>query len=217
MNPIMKILEPLTRAFNDTIDGMPRKTAEMIRQTFILIIVILCIAGAVIGFTKGKHSAKKTGIQMAETTNDIFDIDIQQRREGGKFESVLDSEIESGLDMKDPEKKGLPAREKLAAEDSVRIAEPEKDRHIKPGPDAADKNDLAAPDRIDGQADARKTSKTIDRKADKAPAEISDKKIDPLIEEPSKTGDIRGDRPVKGKTRETIKLKPLDKKGGIAE
>lgn len=217
MNPISKLLAPFTRAFNSIIDGMPRKTAEMIRQTYVLIIVILCIAGAFIGFTKGRHSAKKTGIQMAETTNDIFDIDIQQKREGGKFDSVLDSEIESGLDMKDPEKKGLPAREKLAAEDSVRISEPEKDRHIKPGPDAADKTDLAAPGRIDGETDSRRSAKTIDRKAENAPAEISDKKIDPLIEQPSKSGDIRGDRPVKGKTRETIKLKPLDKKGGITE
>jgi hypothetical protein len=217
MNPLSKLLSPLTRAVNSTIDGMPRKTVEMIRQTYVLIIVILCIAGAVIGFAKGRHSAKKTGIQMAETTNDIFDIDIQSRREGGKFDSVLDSELESGLDMKDPEKKGLPAREKLAAEDSVRISEPEKDRHIKPGPDAADKTDLASPERIDGHGDTRKSVKTIERAQERPPADIADKKIDPLIEKPSASGDIRGDRPEKSKPRETIKLKPMDKKGGISE
>jgi hypothetical protein len=217
MNIISRILSPITNAIGSILGGMNQRTVDMIRQTYVFIIVILCVVGAILGYSSGKHSAKKTGVQMAETTNSAFDTDILLEHKRGSFDSVLDSELESGLDMKDPQKSGLPAKERLSGEDNNRISEPEKDRHIISTPQSADKTDLAAPPRMDDANVTDKNPKTINRPAEKGAADLPDKKISPLIEEPTKSGDIRGEKPQKGRPQASQKPKPLEKKGGLAE
>jgi hypothetical protein len=217
MNLIARLLSPVTNALGSILGGMNQRVVDMIRQTYVFVIVILCIVGAIFGFSSGKRSAKKTGVQMAETTNAVFDTDILLEHKRGSFDSVLDSELESGLDMKDPQKSGLPAKERLSGEDNTRISEPEKDRHIISTPQLTDKTDLAVPPRMDDANVTDKNPKTINRQVEKGPADLPDKKISPLIEEPTKSGDIRGEKPQKGRQQTSQKPKPLEKKGGLAE
>ena len=230
MNALEKILRPLVVAVNSLFDKMNPRTSDMIRQTYIFLIVAICIVGAIIGFSIGKKSAKKTGIQMAETTNQIFDLDIQQGRDDASFGSLLESETSSEMKMKDTLKEAAPTREGALAEDQSRIAEPERDRHIKSTPDSIERQSLPPVPRFDDsdpflENDTKRIEpKTVDR----GRADIVDKPAQPLIDtkklpdaekakpEIKKSGeDIRG--PVKTKQPVKAKLKPMDKKQTVTE
>ncbi|MGL4370157.1 MAG: hypothetical protein ACRCUT_10880 [Spirochaetota bacterium] len=225
MNALEKILAPVINAINGIFDGLPDRTKDMIRQTYIFIIVAICIAGVIIGVTMGKKAAKKTGIQMAETTNRIFDLDIRQSRDEGQFSSLLESESAREMEMKDAPKEAAPAKEAPFAEDSARIAEPERDRHIKTTPDALERRSLPPVPRLD------ETDPFLDNDVKRiepaasgsSKGEIVDKPAAPVIEQKSTTADevkkssddIRG--PVKSGLEKKKKLIPMEKKATVTE
>lgn len=229
MNALGKILQPLTVIINNLFDRMNPRTADMIRQSYLFIIVTICIGGLILGVTLGKHAAKKTGIQMAETTNQIFDLDIKQSRGEGGFGSLIDSETENEASRKDLVKEPAPGREHAIADDSATIVEPERDRHIKTTPDAVERNELPAVPRLD-ETDpfVDNDVKRIEPKhGERAKADLTGASEHSTIEQKSvvrpgkaeaakpKSGDdIRG--PVKTKTPKT-KIKPMEKKEAVAE
>jgi hypothetical protein len=217
-----RIFAPIFNAINALFDGMNRRTADMIRQIYIFLIVVFCIIGIIIGSSMGKKSARKSGVQLADTTNSVFSIEIQTARANGKYDSILEGGMESGLDMKDAPKQTAPAREKLSPEDSLRIVEPEKDRHIKTAPDVMDRNDLSSPPRMDEEKDFSKNTKTLSRSEEKKSGVVVDKEIPPLLNDrkpEAKGDDIRSEKPIKAKEKESAKkpLKPLKKKEDLAE
>jgi hypothetical protein len=227
MNALEKILTPVFAAINGIFDKINPRTSNMIRQGYIFLIVAMCIIGAIIGFTSGRKSAKKTGIQMADTTNQIFDLDIQQAQTEGRFGALLESESDRELDKRDALKEKAPGRETAIADDSSTIIEPERDRHIKTTPDAAERNDLPPVPRLDESDPFIDDIKRAEPKhAEKVRADVSGLNEKSVIEKKAatdtqkkeqplkKSDDIRG--PVKPQTKEP-QIKPMQKKEAVAE
>ena len=91
MNPVVKIISTVIISINRLIDSLDPRMADSIRQGFYFFTALLLIAGLIIGFQTGKRAAKKGGKQMAEFTNNAFDITIKKERESGDFRGMLDS------------------------------------------------------------------------------------------------------------------------------
>lgn len=144
MSPLQKILSPLSDSLGKILGGIDSRKAESIRQTYIFFIVILCIVGASIGYIKGKNSASKSGSQLAETTNRIFDFGIQSSREE-VYEGTLEGNLQDNERIPDPAMQRSSAVENLRGEGSDGIIEAPRDREIKPGPHPIDNSSLAQP------------------------------------------------------------------------
>jgi hypothetical protein len=229
MNALEKILSPVISAINGIFEKINPRTSDMIRQSYILIIVVIGIGGAILGASSGKHAAKKTGVQMAETTNQIFDLDIKQAKAEGGFGSLIESESENSPAAKDIIKEAAPAREHAVGDDSATILEPERDRHIKTTPDAVERRELPAIPRLD-ESDPfidNDVKRAEPKRAEKGRADVRGMEERPVITQKNtqpeaakentakKSGDdIRG--PVKAKTAKT-KLKAMEKKESVAE
>ena len=227
MNALEKILSPVFAAINSIFDKINPRTADMIRQGFLFFIVSICIVGAVIGFTLGKKAAKKTGVQMAETTNQIFDLDIQQSQSEGRFGALLESESDKELDTRDIMKQKAPALEK-GLSDETTIIEPERDRHIKSGPEAQDRKDLPSVPRLDENDPFIEDIKRAEPKhAERGTSEVTGLSGAPVIEKKNEAAtkkkdsgktapneDIRG--PVRAQSKKS-QIKPMQKKEAITE
>jgi type II secretory pathway pseudopilin PulG len=195
---------------------MNQRTLDMIRQMYIFVIVIICIAGVIIGITMGKKTAKKTGIQMVETSNRAFDLDIQQSREDGGFGAILEGELQSEKENPDGLSARVPAREKPFADDSLGIVEPDKDRPIKTNSSAIDRQDLPEPSRLDEKKP--ESIGSVQRPAEKSPkAEINDSTALPALDADKKDGDIRNQKPADTTKKTKSQLKPMTKDEVIAE
>lgn len=228
MSALDKVLAPLFAAINGIFDKINPRTADMIRQSYILLIVVICVGGLIIGATFGKRAAHKTGVQMAETTNQVFDLDIKQGREDGGFGSLIEPEAENMPEARDTLKEAAPSREKALADDSATIVEPERDRHIKSAPDAVERTALPSVPRLD-ESDPfldNDVKYAEPKRAEKGRADVTGLDVKSRIDEPkaapaeakkpaAKGGDdIRG--PVKTKEPKT-KLKAMQKKEAVAE
>ncbi|HEY1406283.1 MAG TPA: hypothetical protein VF857_06725 [Spirochaetota bacterium] len=220
MNALSKILNPLVKTFNGVVDNMGQRTIDMIRQTYLFIIVALCVIGIIIGFSLGKKSAKKTGMQLVETTNRAFDADIMQSREEGGFGAILEGDLQSEKENPEASAMRLPAREKVEMDNQIRIAEPERDRHIKTDPEAMERQDLPDPSRLDERNPVSDNPiQPVKRTLPAGKAEVIDKSaLPPIVADKKKEPVQRTDRPLpSSKDNKKSKLKPLDKNTAITE
>jgi hypothetical protein len=213
MKPFSKILSPFSGAVNTTLSGMSHRTADLIRQIYIFIILALCVIGIIFGVSLGKKSAKVSGLQLAETTNRTFAIDALQSRGDGGFGSILESEMRADKEFSEPKAESLPAREKLRGDDSLHIVEPDRDRHIKSS------LDVMEPSRLDeSNPVADNPVRTIERPLPKSKGEVVDKKTATTVATPMKKNDIRNEKPLPlSKDNKKIRLKPIDKSTVISE
>jgi hypothetical protein len=116
MNPIAKILGPLSNIIGGLLGGITPRTAQSIKKGYLFFIFILVIIALMIGWNRGKHSAMIKSSPLAERVNDVFKIDVNKEREDGDFGTVLDSTIISETRNARPQKIEFPARESLEPE-----------------------------------------------------------------------------------------------------
>jgi hypothetical protein len=90
MNQIIKIFNSFFALFDRLTDDIDIRTRVMIRQSFTLIIVLLCIVGLIAGIALGRQAADKGGVPMVENTADVFDIEINRERERVTFSEMID-------------------------------------------------------------------------------------------------------------------------------
>ncbi len=220
MNALSKLIAPISNAVNGIFDNMGSRTVDMIRQTYLFLIFALCIVGLIIGASIGKKSAKKTGMQIVETTNRVFDADIMQSREEGGFGTILEGSMQSEKINTEGSPMRMPARESIEMENNIHIVEADRDRHIRTDPEAMERHDLPDPARLDERNPvADNNVKPLKRSVKTSKSEVVDKAAFPPISAAKKKDeDIRSERPASpAKDGRAKKLKPLDKDTVISE
>lgn len=115
--PSIKIINKLLSMFNHFVNNLDFKTRTMIKQSFILFIVVASFIGLGIGVTLGRRAAHQGGVQIIDETNEIFDIDISRERERVLFQDLVDqpSVVESEkaeIEKAEPEEKKFQMMEK---------------------------------------------------------------------------------------------------------
>ena len=104
MNIFIKGLNKFLILINNFLDNLDKKYVDMIRQLFFLIVTVLAIGSAIFGFIQGRNAAQKGGIRIINTTNDAFDLDIQQDKDDFLFKDVMEKELKNELDKKQTKK-----------------------------------------------------------------------------------------------------------------
>lgn len=104
MNILIKGLNKFLIIINGFLDNLDKKYVDMIRQLFFLIVIGLGIGAIIFGFIRGRSAAQKGGIRIINTTNDAFDIDIQQEKEDFLFKDIMEKELRNELNKKRTQK-----------------------------------------------------------------------------------------------------------------
>ncbi|HNR89557.1 MAG TPA: hypothetical protein PKM65_14545 [Spirochaetota bacterium] len=219
MNPLVKIASGLISTINRIIDSVDTKTADGIRQGFFFVIFLIAIGAVIMGYRLGSGSAKRTGIPLAESTNQVFEIDIKRQRDHAQFNTLLDTESVRETERVDPEKNKFLSREGVDMESSDRLAEP--DSMKKKSPPAFDVDTRSRIAEIDRTGDTPRQSgvrglprreSVIDRP--KKPELVGDEK-EKAQETDDRARDIRDSVPAKTQQldtpRQESKKRPLVK------
>ncbi len=122
MNAIIKILNSVLIPINNLLSQINSKTAATIKQGYIFVMFLICAIMAIVGINMGMGSAKKAGIQLVETTNNAFDIDVRMSKQNVQFNSLMESDILSEYD-KTAEKENVPALENTNVPEEIKIVE----------------------------------------------------------------------------------------------
>lgn len=164
MNPFVKIITNLIIFINRLINGLDKKTVEMIKQGYYLVIFLIVLFGILAGYNMGKSAAKKYGTPLAEHTDDIFNIVVKKERDNVHFGKMVE---EKAIMEKEEErlKKQSPASiEKMEPEYHPGIVEPETtDRKIHSQPPFKMRDTLADVKKLDEKArpeDVKELGKT---------------------------------------------------------
>lgn len=210
MNPLVKIASGLITSINRLIDAVDDRAADTIRQGFFFVMFLIAIGAIVLGYRMGSGSAKRTGIPLAETTNEVFEIDIKRQRDHARFNALLDSESVRETDRIDIEKNRFPTREGIDVESPDRIAEPDSmKKKAAPAFEVDTRSRIAEIDRTGDrprQSDVRKLDRresVLDKP--RKPHVIDDRESS--TDEPARdVRDIRDTPPVKKPDQEPQKL-----------
>ena len=128
---INKIIGPI----NKIINGFDPKLQGTIKNSFILVIIVLMVVGGFIGYRKGKGAAVVKSEPLAETTNEVFKLDIAREKNEGAFSSMLDSELINESKNIEIKKIEFPSRENLKPDMGDGIIESKTDRKMKASSD----------------------------------------------------------------------------------
>ncbi|MBN1500276.1 MAG: hypothetical protein JW982_08975 [Spirochaetes bacterium] len=101
MNVITRTVYSILSRFNNFVDNLDKRYLDMIRQIAIFLISALWITGLILGYLHGRGAAKKTGITILESTNDVLSIDVNLEKEDNFFQDVLKDELST--EMNKPE------------------------------------------------------------------------------------------------------------------
>lgn len=134
MNPVIRILQKGLGIINNIINGLNKKTVNMIKQSFYLLIFIFIIAGMIIGYNMGKDAATIKNPPLTEYTNQVFEIDMSREKEEGKFGSMLETELINESKYSKKNKIKFPQQENLKPDFDDTIFEPEKKIKIRKTP-----------------------------------------------------------------------------------
>jgi hypothetical protein len=149
MNFIINIINKIIIIINRLIDGLDRKTVEIIRKSYYSLLVIVIIAGIFIGYNSGKGSAKNYGKPLIESTNEIFEGMLNKGRAKERYKSMLETElIEEKRDMQ-LKKVEFPANEIMKAEIENKVIE--TDTGTRRSSLSIDNPQVAEVDRTDNQ------------------------------------------------------------------
>jgi hypothetical protein len=89
MKKIGEFIHIIIVTLNNLIGNVDKKTTEMIKQSYYLIFFIGIVVAIAIGYMKGKDAAPKAGIQIAKSTDDIFEFDMKMKRDDANFKKLL--------------------------------------------------------------------------------------------------------------------------------
>ncbi len=228
MNPIVKIISQGISGINGLLDGMGQRTADTIRQAFFTVTALFLIAGAIAGYFMGQKSARRSGTQLVESTNDAFRIDIKKDRRAGDFRSMLDSELINEVRESSINKVAFPSNDRLEPQRKEGIVEPDtSERKITPGPGLDLRERISETDRTEEKVispDVKNLKKRdLDSGYSEKPGILKDEPVEGIRKaagkEKGKSGEIS--RPPRGEgmkgTRQAPVLKPIERKSGIIE
>ncbi|MFC1668757.1 hypothetical protein ACFL20_00070 [Spirochaetota bacterium] len=132
MNPISRILSKFFSTLNRLINDLDLRSVRIIQQTFIFIIIVLCIVGIFVGYNMGSKSAKvKKGPPLAPNTRDIFEIIINREKESGKFAPMLESKLITESRYSKEKKIMFKSQEKLTPDLDESIVDTHKNKKSK--------------------------------------------------------------------------------------
>ncbi len=158
MNKIFDILSSILGKFNNFVDNLDKRYLDIIKQISIILIGSLWAFGLVYGYLNGRGAAKITGITIIESTDDIFDIDINLQRKDNFFKDVLKEELESEMSKPDYSKVTMYEAPDLRTELKTEIFETDFDKKENPGFSPINKDGIAEAPIID------KTARETDEK-----------------------------------------------------
>jgi hypothetical protein len=181
MNPLVTIISGIINAVNAIIDNLDKRVAESIKQGFFFIIFLGIVGAVFLGYRMGSGSAKRFGIPLADTTNQVFEIDIKRLKERPQFNSLLENESIREGEKIDTAKLKFPSREGLEQESRDRVLEPDSLKK-KPAPAY--------------ELDTRSRIAEIDRTEDKPrQSDVRDlPRREPLFEKDTRAGIVRENR-----------------------
>jgi len=227
MNPLTKIISLFINGLNHFLESIDRKTIEAIKQSFYFITFVALIIAIIFGYNSGKKAAKRSGKTLAETTNQIFSVDVKRERPEGRFYSMLDSDAIREIDRSDYNKLQFPSRVTLEPESRDELVEP--DLFKKEKSPEIDVDRLAEIDRTDEKPEPsiktlpKRESPPRDRKLEI----IDEKKENRIISGEDAESDRRKEpeemrreteEPRKMKeSRQGSELNPLEKRKGVIE
>lgn len=173
MNPITKILTAIINGINGMLGGMRQSTIDSIKQGFILFTIVLVIIAIIAGYKLGSKSAKKVGTQIAEETNDVFNIDIKKNRESSDLKSMLGSELIKEMNESRMNKIQFPSgserqaniEEKIIESDTAKKTQQPLDPELKETPKNPPKNNEISNETIKNQK-IQETKKDKSEKTD---------------------------------------------------
>ncbi|MCU0822828.1 MAG: hypothetical protein MUC95_10235, partial [Spirochaetes bacterium] len=125
MNSVIKIIEEIIVVLNRLIDSLDKRTIEMIKQGYYLMVFVIIIVGIFIGYDCGKESAKTFGAPIAENTDDVFNDIVKTEREDVNFGSLIEGKSIREKEESILKKQAFPSNEKLEFETNHKIAEPD--------------------------------------------------------------------------------------------
>jgi hypothetical protein len=228
------ILGKFLSGINGMLGGMDRRTVDTVRQLFFTFTVLLAIGGIFLGYGLGRKSAKRSGAQIAEYTNDVFAVDIKRERPDGDFRSMLESDLLQEMEKSRIGKIQFPVNERLLPEREERLVEPDTSERKVTAPPSMDLRDrISEADRIDERpppSDVRALGRRgLETRSPEKPEIIKNDGIDVLPGKDSGPGNRgiekaagepvpvppRNEKGVRQKPRPEIK--PLERKGGIID
>jgi hypothetical protein len=241
MSPITGILSKIVILINRLIDGLDKRTVDAIRQGFGVLVFILAIACIVVGYKFGQSSAKRGGSPMASSAKELFEIDIKKEHEGGKFDSMLETDMISTTGDNGTQKNRLPSREGVEMETRDSAVEPDAIRKKPAPPVNVDSRERISEVSKTGERTPAKDVRDINRrdslydrekgkdiiKDERDPMPVRDKKGEGAE---NRKKDIRETEPLKKTPDESISrkdekikprssrdLRPMEKERGIIE
>ena len=134
MGFLTDLLNKLFTGLNGAINGMSKNTVKIVRQSYFLLIFLLCAGGIFIGYSRGKETAQIKSAPLAERINQVFEIDINRERKDGRFGKMLESELINEMKYRDPGKIQFPSKDTFKPEFEHRIIEAERDKKISADP-----------------------------------------------------------------------------------
>ena len=134
MGFITKILNKIFYGISNAVNNMDKKTVKTVKQSYIMLIVILAAIGGFIGYKNGKNTARIKSAPLAEYINDVFQIDINREKREGRFGRMLESELINEMKYTDQNKIQFPTKETFKPEFEHRIIEPDRDKKISADP-----------------------------------------------------------------------------------
>jgi len=121
MNPLTRIINMIIQTVNRIIGSIDGKTANLIKQVYMILIIILIVAGIITGFTMGRESARIKTPPLNETTNDSFELDMRLEKDEASFGLTARSKLLIEQKEHQAEKIKFPSTDRL---------EPDYDRGI---------------------------------------------------------------------------------------
>jgi hypothetical protein len=175
------------------IGKIPKQSQQTIRGVFFLLIFAFIIGGAVYGIMKGKEAAEIKSAPIIEHTNEAFEMDIKQEREGGSFATMLDAEVINEMKKIDSGKIQFPSRTNMEPEADRGIVEPPTGRKVRETPDVRVQDPLFEGDyksksRIESEVRSLEKRKSPDSGDRESVVESEMKELPPLPEDGSKRG-----------------------------
>ncbi len=198
MNIIVKLINKVIILINRLIDGMDRKTSDIIRNSFFGIVALLAVIVIIIGYNSGKNSAKRAGKPLTDYTNNVFGNSINKERGSSNLKSMLESELLEEGKKSGTEKLEFPANEKLESEPDDRIVEiGNKDKNKSSGLDDEKIADIDKTDDKLKESDVKEVKKT----------NLQGKKSDKSSGGPEGKSSVKPER----------EIKPIDSGSGIID
>ncbi len=224
MNTLYKIINQIIVFLNRFIDSLDKRTVELIKQSYYLLVFIIVVAGIFIGYNHGKEAAKGFGAPIAEFTDDVFDVIIKTEKENVDFSSLLDGKSIREKEESMLKKQEYPSNEKLEFESNHNIVEPDTEaKKISAAPQADDRERPADVKRLD-ESEPEEGVRELERRSSPYAGEkksliIKDaddahSEINTLETRESSSPAVQKAKPI---VREKKELLPMDKNDRVLE